>query len=162
MLDNNISRQGVLVFSQFQNSLLVGCHCACWWAPFRTFSGHKRGPSSAICYQYLSRTADWAADWPSASGFTCFWPVICIASILYTRQHSALPRPAFFVSYSKILGARIRHRCHKWELGADVMGQKGWDLLSWHWSVNSVRDERFGHSQLGALFLILASLEKPR
>ena len=148
------------MFSWFQNSLLVSPRGLCWWAPFGWFPRHRGGLSSTACRWCLPSPAGRAANWPSASGLACLWPVVCVASVSCRRQHKAFSGPAFFIVHSKIVKAGVRHKSHRWKLDADAMGgkikmrPKDWVLLSWHWSVNSISDEKFCHYQLGAHFFL--------
>ena len=146
------------MFSWFRNSLLVSYCGACWWAPFGWFLGRRGGLGSAARCQCLLSPAGRAADQPLAFGLACFWSTVCVASVSCHQQHKVLSGPAFFVGHSKIVKVREKHRSHSWKLGASVMGRrikikpKNRVLLSWHWSVNSVSNERFCHSQLRAHF----------
>ena len=47
---------------------------------------------------------------------------------------------------------KVAHTFHRWESDLSAMGQKFWDLLSWHWLENSASNKQFGHSQFGAYF----------
>ena len=67
----------------------------------------------------------------------------------YTTNNIGLGS-VFLVGYSKIVKAKVKRRFYKWELDASMIKQKGWNLLSWHWSVNAANNEKFSHCQLRA------------
>ena len=148
-LASSISGQQVLVFSRSQNDLLVGRRDACWWALSGWFPG-RRGGLGGIARRWGPPNLRSVPSW--SSGLACLRPAVCIASVSYLRQHRAILGLALFVDPAKIVGAGVKRRSHRWKLGAGVMGgrmkmrPKNWVLLSWHWSINSVSGERFGHS----------------
>ena len=129
----------------------MSCRDACWWASSGWFPGRRAG-FGGIARRWDPPSLLGIPPW--SSELVRLWPAVRVASVACSRQHRALPGPAFFVGPTKIVGAEVGRKSHRWELGVSVMGgrmkMKGWVLLSWHWSVNSANDEGFGHSQLGA------------
>ena len=80
-LASSISGKEILVFSRFQNGLLVGRCSVCWWAPFEWFPGDKRGlGSEAHCRCPPSLTGRTAGR-PSVFELACLWPAVCVVSV---------------------------------------------------------------------------------
>ena len=142
----------------------MGCCDTCWWVLFGWFPGLKRGFGGAARRQCPPSPSGQTASWASASGLACPWLTVCIASISCHQcwKYKDLWRLVLLVDHLKNGGAVVKRRSRRWELGAGVIGEKmkDWALLSWHWSVNSANDKRFGHFQLGAHFLYPGSFAK--
>ena len=148
-LASNISVQQIRMFFQCQSGLLVGCCDVCWWVLSGWFPGRRVDLGDAARRWYLSSRL-WPVFlfWVSAFIYLCLTflgiSILCRQCWLY----KGLRRPAPFLGHSRNSGAEVRRRSHRWKLGADVRRRKieGWALLSWHWSVNSANNEKFGHS----------------
>ena len=150
-LASSISVQQVRVFSRCRSALLVGRRDACWWVLSGWFPGHRVGPGDAARRRCPpSHLYPVVPLW--AFGLACLPPWVPIASISCPQcwLYKDLRKLALLVGHSRNDGVEVRRKSHKWKLDADTMTQKGWDLLSWHWSVNSADNKRFGHSQLRA------------
>ena len=153
-LANNISVQQVFVFSQCQSGLLVDCCDTCWWVLSRWFLEHRIGLCDAR--YFWSLVSPWLVVllWVSMPVYPHFAASVVLISCRQCWPYKDLWRLAFFIGHPKNGGAKVRRKSHRWEFSTSMMREKmeDWALLSWHWSVNSVNNKRFGHSQLKAYF----------
>ena len=122
---NSISVQQVYMFFWCQSGLLVDCRDAYWWILSEWFPGRKVSPSNAAYRRCLpSRLWLVVLLWVSAPIY--FRPTI-FRVLISCRQcwpYKGLQRLVPYISHLKNGKAEVRRRSHRWELGADVMGEK--------------------------------------
>ena len=142
------------MFSWCLNGLPVDCRNACWWILSIWFLGRRVSPDDARHFQYPASPWPVVPLWISAPVCPCSAILVVSISCYQYWPCKDFWRLAFFIGYSKNGGAEIKRRFHRWELGANVMGERveNWALLSWHWSVNSANNEGFSYSQLRTHF----------